>query len=615
MIAPRSKSLICTHTLIALSALSLLSCTQIQKPVTEPFFAATAPPEKQEFRWSNGKRPKSFDPVRASAAPETDIVRAIFEGLTELDARSLEAVPAAAEKWSASDDNRTWTFNLRKDARWSNGKRVTAVDFVSSWKRLQTFGEKTAHRDLLKNIVGFEDKKSTQPESPDFQHSVAKDSTSNTTSDPGNSNNASQQDKTPPKSTNDRDGEESKSAATRAKIGVEAVNDLTLKVTLELPDKDFPKLVANPIFRPVYGDGSEFEKNPTDKNVVTNGPFTVEESGDSGIVVERSNTYWNKPAVKLERIRFVAIETAEAALDAYKKGEIDAVTNADFEPLALKLLEPYDDFRRTKHSALNFYEFNTNNPPFSDRRVREALAIAIDRDRLIETDLDSTAQPATDFLPLGEKGKSTISFDAKKASDLLEKSGYANGVGFPQIRLVVNRNDLQQRVARSVARMWKQNLNIDTQIVPVENSEIETVRTGGDFDIIRRGVVLPTADELAGMTAIFRTLVRETHTQPTDSESTDSNDLTTPENEKASPNESDVATEPENNKDKNAEPELMTREDALYDLRAIPLYFPESYSLVKPYVYGFETNALDAPSIKHIGINNAWQPPNTAAQN
>lgn len=602
------------HSLIALAALSLLSCMQIQKPVTEPFFAATAPPEKQEFRWSNGKRPKSFDPALASAAPETDIVRSIFEGLTEIDAGSLDAVPAIAEKWSASDDNRIWTFNLRKDARWSNGKRVTAADFVASWKRLQTLGEKTAHRELLKNIVGFDDKKSPQPESPDFQHSAPTDLAPVTTSDPFNTNTVSQLDETSiTPSEHGRDGK--KDASTSARLSVEAVNDVTLKVTLELPDKDFPKLVANPIFSPVYGDGAGFKNNPLDKNIVTNGPFVVIESGANSIVVERSNTYWDKAAVELERIKFVPKENAEAALDAYKKGEIDAVTNAQFEPLALKLLEPYEDFRRTKHSALNFYEFNTDKPPFSDRRVREALAIAIDRDRLIETELDSAAQPANDLLPLGEKTKVALSFDAKKAGDLFEKAGYANGVGFPQIRLVINRNDIQQRVARTVAKMWQQNLNIDTQIVPVENSEIETVRTSGDFDIIRRGVVLPTADELAGMTVIFHTIVKETHAQPIDSTNTDSNDLTALENEIVLPNDDDVATQLENSKDKNAEPELMTREDALYDLRVIPLYFPESYSLVKPYVYGFVTNALDAPSIKHIGINNAWRPPNVAAQN
>src|SRR4051794_8221066 len=124
LIPERAK--VCALVIIAASGLILTACSEIQKPATEPYFAVTAPPPKQEFRWSNGKMPKSFDPARASVAPETDIVRTLFEGLTEIDPRTLETVAAAAEKWSASDDMRVWTFQIRKDARWSNGKRVTA---------------------------------------------------------------------------------------------------------------------------------------------------------------------------------------------------------------------------------------------------------------------------------------------------------------------------------------------------------------------------------------------------------------------------------------------------------------------------------------------------------
>lgn len=604
MIGKGYKSLVYVHWLTALAALLLVSCTQIQKPVTEPFFAATLPPESQEFRWSNGSRPKSFDPARASAAPETDIVRAIFEGLTELDSRSLAAVPAVAEKWSASDDYRVWTFTLRKDARWSNGKRVSARDFVVSWTRLQTLGEKIPHRDLLKNIIGFTDK-TTQPESTDFQHS-----TSFETRAPAETTDTSE-----PAVEDGETVRESPPDATPTNFGVEAVDEVTLKVKLLLPDKDLPELVANPIFRPVYGGGANFKKTPLDKTVVTNGPFTVVESNSGGVVVERSNTYWNKAAVKLERIRFVPMEKAEAALDAYKKGEIDAVTNAHFEPLALKLLAPFEDFRRTKHSALNFYEFNTAKPPFSDRRVREALAIAIDRDRLIETELDGTAQPATEFLPHGKKSKTAaVSFDAKRANELLEKAGYPNGVGFPQIQLVINRNNTQQRVANAVAKMWYQNLNLATKIVIVETSEIETVRSSGDFDLIRRGVVLPTTDEVASLTAIFSSLEKKPHALPTESNSPDTGKPLEPDRLQTT-DQTDLDGEAVTKKDATALPEFITRDDALFDMRALPLYFPESYALVKPYVYGFDTNALDAPSIKHIGINNNWQPPKSTAQN
>jgi len=594
--------------LTALVALSFLSCTQIQKPTPEPFFAATAPPTVQEFRWSNGKRPKSFDPARAAAAPEADIVRAICEGLTELDARSLDAVPAVAQQWSASDDNRVWTFNLREGARWSNGKRVTANDFVASWKRLLTLGEKTAHRELLQNIVGFANDNITSSTEPqDFSHTAV-----NPLAVPGEPSNAD--DATlAPESTADLAAEPRERIAVNKKIGVEAIDDLTLKVTLELPDKDFPKLVAHQIFRPIYGDGVNFEKSALDKNIVTNGAFVVVESTVDGVVIERSNSYWNKAAVQLERIRFVAFETAEAALDAYKEGEIDAVTNAQFKPLALKLLAPYDDFRRTTHSALNFYEFNLNNPPFGDRRVREALAAAIDRERLIETELEGTAQSATDFLPHGERIESAISFDVKNANDLLEKAGYGNGEGFPQIRLVINRNDTQQRVAVAVAKMWKQHLNIETEIVPVELTEIKSVRDAGDFDLIRRGVVLPTTDETVGLTTIFRSIEKTQHTDAT--LKTTDNDLSATASRQNPVDENNAAAESEPDKAAPGDANLLNRADALFDMFAIPLYFPKSYSLVKPYVYGFETNLLDAPSIKNIGINDTWQPPNAAAQN
>ena len=118
--------------------------------------------------------PKSFDPARAAAAPETDIVRSISEGLTEIDSQTLKERPAVAEKWSSSKDLRVWTFQLRKDARWSNGKRVTAYDFVSSWQRLVDLGDKTVHRDLFRNIVGMSDAQSATDipnvESVDFGH-------------------------------------------------------------------------------------------------------------------------------------------------------------------------------------------------------------------------------------------------------------------------------------------------------------------------------------------------------------------------------------------------------------------------------------------------------------
>lgn len=607
---------------IALSTIPFAGCTELQQPKVEPFYAVSVPPPKQEIRWSNGKTPKSFDPARAAAAPETDIVRAAYEGLTDLDAKSLHEIPGVAERWESTQDLRTWTFHLRKDAHWSNGERVSANDFVRSWKRLSNLRDRAANSHLFQNILGMGAKgqpaDKLEGEPTDFLQAdpEARD-------DDGNQvETGIMPDSQPVEpaiiegkkySLPESDEKSGKAAPKTLEFGVEAVDEVTLSVRLDLPDKDFPKLVSNPIFRPVYGNGAGFDQVRLDPGTVTNGAFRITKISDDGITLERSDLYWNRKAVGLERVRFVPAKSSEAALTAYKNGEVDIVTNAAFEPLALKLLTPYEDFRRTAHNALNFYEFNTDKAPFNDRRVREALAISIDRAKLTDGDLEGTNQPAYAFFPLGVQRTETLSLDVKRAKLLLENAGYPDGTGFPTIRLVVNRNNTQQRVARAVSRMWKQNLNLSTDIIVKDSSEIDDIRVAGDFDLLRRGVVLPTNDELVNIGSVFGSA--HSTIKMTPAEIAQNGDATIPlEKQMPLPNVGDrkgvglAATEsvPLTNS-KNAG-WIQTEDDAMFELRSIPLYYPTTYSLVKPYVQGFETNGLDAPSLKGVIVDNDWQP-------
>jgi oligopeptide transport system substrate-binding protein len=565
---------------LGVAALLLAGCTQVQRPVAEPYLATTTPPPRQEFRWSNGKLPKSIDPARAAAAPESDIVRAVFEGLTELDPKTLEAVPALAEKYSSSEDQKTWTFHLRKNAHWSNGKRVTANDLVSSWKRLRDIGDKAAHFELTTNIVGF------KVNAPTVQTPQ---------SSPGAALSLQEQIAARPHTAGTpADDTHAGEVKYEKRFGVVAVDDSTLEVTLEYTDADFPRLVADPIFRPVYGDGETLAVDHIDKTTVTNGPFKISGAGKDGVLLECSDSYWNKAAVKLDAVRFVPFETAEAALEAYKRGEIDAVTNAAFEPLALKLLAPYEDFRQTQHNALNFYEFNQARPPFSDRRVRSALSYAIDRAKLAEVELEGAAVPADRLLLLGDDDGERLTLDVETARGLLENAGFPNGNNFPTIRLVINRNETQQRLARAVAKMWRQNLSLETEIIVKENTEMDAAKASGDFDLIRRNAVLPTPDEFANLTAIcgtaLRPMVDGVPTQPARSD------------ERRGPSEPNAPETPE--------PKFapVTEADLMYDATVIPLYFPMSYLIVKPYVVGFETNAIDAVLLKDVQIDSNWQP-------
>lgn len=570
--------------------------------------------------------PKSFDPALASASPETDIVRALYEGLTDVDSKNLEPVPAIAMKWSASEDFKTWTFQLRQDAKWTNGEPVVAQDFVKSWKRLTQLGEKVGQRDLLRNIVGMDtknvlpvfaneeiDRLSKPDETSGFLNPIEQANSDSNTAKSSIPQSAATNPKvveTPKSNVPKTENIAETKQKTDAEFGVEAVDKYTLKVMLVQPDKEFPALVAHPIFRPIYGDGKEFAS--LNVKTVTNGAFRIVEIEKNGLTLERSSDYWNKAEVKLERVKFVPTENAESALAAYRAGEIDAITNANLEPLALKLLTPYDDFRRTKHNALNFYEFNQNQKPYNDRRVRESLAIAIERERLTQGDMDGATEPALSFLPFETDDK--LNQDTEKAKKLLAEAGFAEGKAFPTIRLLINRNNMQQRIARSIAAMWKKNLKIETEIIVKDQADFENAAQIGDFDIVRRGIVLPTTDETANMLNMFPVNKQFSQTSSENDISAKNqilNDKTAESNldfseiENLSQEEKVTGNTAENI----GNLLILTEEEALRHLPAIPLYFPTSYSLVKPYVQGFEMNELDAISLKNVQIDSNWQPP------
>jgi hypothetical protein len=147
--------------------------------------------------------------------------------------------------------------------------------------------------------------------------------------------------------------------------------------------------------------------------------------------------------------------------------------------------------------------------------------------------------------------------------------------------------------------MWKQNLNIETEIVVKENAELEQARIAGDFDLIRRGVVFPTADELMSILAILKP-----PQVPADGV-TPSNEIGV---EARDPQNTAVPKPPERAPAIESPDVTMSEANAVYELWAIPLYFPTSYSLVKPYVNGFEMNSLDAPTLGDVSINADWQP-------
>jgi len=286
----------------------------------------------------------------------------------------------------------------------------------------------------------------------------------------------------------------------------------------------------------------------------------------------------------------VSSANAEEALAAYRAGDVDAVTNAPFEPLALKLLAGYEDFRRSTFGALTYYTINSTRAPFDDVRVREALAIAIDRERVSRDHLHGATEPAGKFLPEAMSGEKPVvnkadllEQDTTKARALFTEAGFPDGEGFPTVRLLINRNDQQRVVAQAIAAMWRSVLNIETEIITKNWDEYEAAFKSGDYDVARRGIVMQTTDELTNLKMLF-----ERDTGQLQVEATPTVPGAKPETEVAGPRAP------------------VSEGDALKELRAVPIYFASSFALVKPYVDGFDGNVLDVPSLKKIRMNTNW---------
>jgi len=529
--------------LLLVFSLMLASCFKDHQPST--YYGKVVVPRAQEFRWSDGGLPQTFDPAFAAAPPDTDAVRALFEGLTDYDPRTLDPIPGVATRWESSADARVWTFYLREDAKWSNGERVTAADFVRSWERTLKIGPLAPHTELLSNIVGA-------VPAPEVS---AKDS--------------------------------SKS------FGAEAVSENVLRVRLRRGDSRFPSLVAHSVFRPVKVAHADETRRIEAHDLVSNGAFHLSGTDNNQVLLERANTYWDGGSVALQRVAFVNSGSPENALSAYYAGEVDAVTNAPFEPLALKLLAGYKDFRRSTYGALTYYKFNSQQEPFDDVRVREALAIAIDRERVSRDHLGGATQPAGKFLPeTVSEAKPVVDktelleLDVKRARDLLAEAGFPNGDGFPVIRLLINRNEQQRIVAEAIVAMWKTALNINTEIVIKNWDEYEAGIRAGDYDVVRRGMVMQTTDELTNLRVIF--------------------DSTTPTVSLLQAGPPDPSKPQSVNPGEVRMPDVESEEQALKELKAMPIYFASSYAMVKPYVSSFDANILDAPSLKRTRVDTTW---------
>ncbi|NCC63349.1 MAG: peptide ABC transporter substrate-binding protein, partial [Spirochaetia bacterium] len=357
------------------------------------------------------------------------------------------AVPGVAESWEANADGTRYTFKIRRNAMWSDGKPITAHDVVYSWLRILNPATRSPYAWFpCMFIEGAE---------------------------AYNAGNAGAQ-----------------------AVGIRAIDDRTFQMDLIGPLPYAVDALSHYSFAIVPRHAIEkYGSAWTDPaNFVGNGPFVLSERvAQTLITAVKNDLYWDKDNVMLDKVIFYSSENAATNYNMYLNGEIDWITEIPSDQFYRASM--YDDFHISPQLATYYYVFQTEIAPLNNPLVRKALALAINREALIRDVLGSGQIPAWGIVPpmTGYEGLefpySNMGDAITEAQRLLAQAGYPNGAGFPTIPILYNTNEGNRQIAQLIQRQWRNNLGIN---VVLDNQEWQTYlsnRNRGNFHIARAGWV------------------------------------------------------------------------------------------------------------------------------
>lgn len=413
--------------------------------------AASVPPNtvlatEQSITINNGTEVASLDPHKTEGVPESDVITNLLEGLVSTDNQG-HLVPGVAQQWQQQGN--IWTFTLRPDARWSNGDPVTAADFVYSWQRLV-------------------DPKTASPYASYLQY--------------GHVLNIDEilAGKKPPSA-----------------LGVKALDDHRLQVTLSQPVPYFIAMTENTALKPVHRQTVEQwgDKWTRPEHYVGNGAFTLNNwVVNEKITLKRNPQYWNNAHTVIETATFLPISSETSDVNRYRSGGID-ITNGAIPPELFPMLkkELGAQVHVTPYLCTFYYELNNQRPPFNDARVRAAVKLTLDRQIIAEKIMGQGQIPAFGFTPPYING-GTFSAPAwfnqtqaernAAAKQLLAEAGYSAQKPL-SFTLLYNTSDQNKKQAIAAASMWKKNLGAN---VTLQNQEWKTMlntRHEGNYDVAR----------------------------------------------------------------------------------------------------------------------------------
>lgn len=418
----------------------LAACGRRESPVE-------AGVREQVLHRGNSTEPESLDPHLVRGAVEWTLVGSLFEGLVTPDHQTLEPRPGVAERWTASPDGLTYTFHLRENARWSDGSPVTAQDFVYSARRMLAPKLGAAHAEntlfFVKNARAYQGGRIT-----DF-----------------------------------------------AAVGVRAPDARTVEFTLERPAPFFPSALF--LFFPV--PQAALEKHaPMDErrndwirpgNLVSNGPFLLQSwRANQGVVLARNPHYWDAASVRLQAAHFHPIESPVVEENAFRNGLLHMTSFVPLNKIEVYTKEQPGVLHTVDDRGVYFYSLNLAKPPLNDVRVRQALALAIDRETLTRAVIKGGKRPAAHFTPPGIGGYEPpvrLGFDPTVAQQRLTEAGFPGGRGVPQLELLIDSREHHLVIAEAVQQMWQRHLGITVALRNQETQVINAAKRTMDFQIVR----------------------------------------------------------------------------------------------------------------------------------
>lgn len=404
------------------------------------------------LHFGNGSEPQGLDPHVVTGVPESKLIDAMYEGLTRKNPWTLEPEPGAAASWSFSEDRRVITFQLQPEGRWSNGDPVTAHDFVWSWRRALNPAMGNLYSYMLYPVQNAEAYATGKLQDPE-------------------------------------------------QLGVKALDDYTLEVTLSEPTPYFLQLLDHystfAVPRQVieqFGEATDrFTRWTRPGNIITNGPFRLTEwKLNRRIEVEKNPYYWDADTVQLNGVVFYPTENLVSEERMFRVNQLHYTNDVPLDKLPAYRAMPDSPFVEAPYLGTYFYLINTARPPLDDVRVRQALSLAVDRAKLARSVMHDLVTPAWSITPpgtLGYEPPKLFDYEPERARALLAEAGYPGGKGWPGFELIYNTSESHRKIAVALQQMWKDVLGIEVSLSNQEWKVYLDSVSEMNFDVARRGWV------------------------------------------------------------------------------------------------------------------------------